>query len=149
MPKVALAVDEDQARLAGFDHTSIAQQLNSTLDGAVGGSVLEATEELPVRVRAPAGVRGRLERVASLDLVPSGASPAVSADYQGMPMSVVGETNLVPEIATVPRFNGRRMNEVQAFITAGVLPAEVLARFEQRLAESALEFPPARPRAPH
>ena len=33
LPKLALAVDEEQARLAGLDHTSIARQLDAALEG--------------------------------------------------------------------------------------------------------------------
>jgi multidrug efflux pump subunit AcrB len=142
LPKLALSVDEEQARLAGLDHTMIARQLNSTLEGAIGGSVLEATEELPIRVRISAADRGQLDRVASLDLMPSADGPPATADYRGVPLSAVAEVNLEPEIATIPRFNGRRMNEVQAFITAGVLPAEVLSSFEQRLAAADFQLPP-------
>ena len=38
-------------------------------------------------------------------------------------------------------FNTSRMNELQAFITAGVLPAAVLADFQARLAESEFTLP--------
>ncbi len=61
-PKVTFNVDEQQARLAGLDHTSIANELNSTLEGIVGGSVLEATEELPVRVRVSSVKRADLNK---------------------------------------------------------------------------------------
>jgi multidrug efflux pump len=59
-----------------------------------------------------------------------------------VPISAVARVELGAEIPTVPHFNGRRMNEVQAFITAGVLPAEVLSNFESRLAESDFKLPP-------
>lgn len=143
LPKLALAVDEEQARLAGLDHGRIARQLDLNLEGVTGGSVLEATEELPVRVRIGSTARGDLERVASLDLLagPSG-SPAVSPKgYRGVPLSSVSRITLGTEVAAIPRFNGRRMNEVQAFVTAGVLPSEVLGRFRRRL-EAANWEPP-------
>jgi multidrug efflux pump subunit AcrB len=54
----------------------------------------------------------------------------------------VAEVNLTSEIATLPRFNGRRMNEVQAFLEVGVLPAEVLGELKQRLAASGFSLPP-------
>ncbi|MEQ8836643.1 MAG: efflux RND transporter permease subunit, partial [Lacipirellulaceae bacterium] len=49
LPKLAIDVDEEQARLAGLDNATIARQLDASLEGAIGGSLLEATEELPVR----------------------------------------------------------------------------------------------------
>lgn len=142
LPKLSLTVDEDQARLAGLDPMAIARQLNSTLEGAVGGSVLEATEELPVRVRVSSEHRGDLDRVASIDLLPAAPSATGEPGYQGVPLSAVAEIELRPEIAAIPHFAGRRMNEVQAYITAGVLPAEVLARFQAKLDAANFELPP-------
>jgi multidrug efflux pump subunit AcrB len=49
---------------------------------------------------------------------------------------------LQPEVALIPHFNTERMNEVQAYITAGVLPAEVLNNFRSRLADSGFQLPP-------
>ncbi len=140
VPKLTLAVDEEEALLAGLDHAAIAAQLNATLEGAVGGSILEATEELPVRVRVAGVERSELARIASLDLLPSSAKGTDA--YAGIPLSALADIDLEPELTAIPRFNGRRMNEVQAFITAGVLPAEVLTQFEERIARSGFELPP-------
>jgi len=145
LPKVTFAVDEQKARLAKLNHAAIANQLNQTLEGATGGTILESTEELPIRVRVEGTQRSNLNRIASLDLLPSGELGVFQGDndrYQGVPISAISEMTLDPEIAGIPRFNGRRMNEVQAFISAGVLPAEVLLDFQKRLAESGVQLPP-------
>jgi multidrug efflux pump subunit AcrB len=139
LPKLSISVDEESARLAGLDHTAIARQLDASLEGAVGGSVLEATEELPVRVRLSSAYRGDLAEIASLDLL-SQAAP--TANGSSLPLSALAEVKLAPEISVLPRFNGRRMNEVQGFITAGVLPAEVLEGLQQRLTETGFSLPP-------
>lgn len=143
-PKLAIKVDEEEARLAGLDHQAIAQQLDATLEGAVGGSVLESMEELPVRVRLPQIERGNLNAIASLDLLPPGASRGNSQNgtHSGVPLSSLAKIELVPEVAAIPRMNNRRMNEVQAFITAGVLPAEVLTELQRRLAVAEFKLPP-------
>ena len=138
IPKLAVQVDEQQARLAGLDHISVAQQLDATLEGTTGGSVLEATEELPVRVRVSNPRRGELEEIASLDMVPTN-SPVGSREL--VPLSSIAEVELQPEISVIPHFNTRRMNEVQAYITAGVLPADVLNAFQQRLDASGFKMP--------
>ncbi len=138
LPKLAIQVDEEQARLAGLDHTSVARQLDAALEGATGGSVLEATEELPVRVRVSNPRRGRLSEIGSIDLLPV----ATPAGREQVPLSSVAGVALQPEIALIPHFNTVRMNEVQAYITAGVLPAEVLADFQARLAASDFQLPP-------
>lgn len=145
LPKVTFAVDEQKARLANLDHVGIANQLNRTLEGATGGSVLESTEELPVRVRVGGGQRSDLNRIASLDLLPGGILNAAAGSedkYQGVPLSAISQMSLDPEIAGIPRFNGQRMNEIQAFIPAGVLPAKVLKDFQTRLDETDFSLPP-------
>ncbi|MCG8448871.1 MAG: efflux RND transporter permease subunit [Pirellulales bacterium] len=138
LPKLAIQVDEQQARLAGLDHISVARQLDAALEGSTGGSVLEATEELPVRVRVDNPRRGQLSEIASLDLLPA-AAPAAQRDV--VPLSSLASVSLQPEVSVIPHFNTRRMNEVQSYITAGVLPAEVLGDFQLRLAASDFKMP--------
>ena len=139
LPKLAIQIDEQQARLAGLDHTAVAQQLNAALEGATGGSVLEATEELPVRVRVSNPRRGRLSEIAAIDLLPAASS---TKERDLVPLSSLARVTLQPEVSVIPHFNTLRMNEVQAYITAGVLPAEVLADFQARLAASDFRLPP-------
>lgn len=136
LPKLALRVDEEEARIAGLDHTAISQQLDYTLEGAVGGSLLEATEELPLRVRLVQASRGDLDRVASLELVSS--QPGKSGF---VPLSSVADIDLIPEQGTITRRNGRRNVTIQAYLTPGVLPSEVLSDFQRRLDASTFELP--------
>ncbi len=140
VPKLSLQVDEHQARLAGLDHRVVADQLSTTLEGTLGGSVLEATEELPVRVRLTNEDRSDLSRIASLELVASRPLPN-RVDYAGIPLSAVAHLALEPEIATVQRLDGQRLNEIQAFLPAGVLPADILAEFQRRLEASDVRLP--------
>ncbi len=139
LPKLAIEVDEQQARLAGLDHTAIARQLDAALEGSTGGSVLEATEELPVRVRVGNPRRGKLSEIAALDLLP--AAP-LGGPREVVPVASLATVTLQPEVSVIPHFNTQRMNEVQAYITAGVLPAEVLGDFQTRLAASDFQLPP-------
>ncbi|QDU86713.1 Cobalt-zinc-cadmium resistance protein CzcA [Pirellulimonas nuda] len=133
LPKLSLEVDENEARLAGLDNLAIARQLDATLEGAVGGSILEDTENIPVRVRVSNAHRSSLADVASLDLTtPTGR----------LPLSAIASVELRSETAAIPHFDTERMNEVKAYITAGVLPAQVLSAFRERLAQSGFELPP-------
>lgn len=134
LPKLALNVDEVQARRVGLDNAAIAQQLDSSLEGAVGGSILEGTEDIPVRVRVANTTRGQLDRVASLDLV--------NSQNATIPLDALADVDLLPNLANISRYNGERINTVQAFITAGSLPANVLGELEQRLDEVGFELPP-------
>lgn len=143
LPKLAVAVDEAEARLAGLDQRAIARQLDTTLEGATGGSILEATEDLPVRVRVSDRWRGDLGEVASLALLPSGGGGEAPANESAhLPLSALATVQLEPEVAAIPHFNSRRMNEVRAYITAGVLPAQVLAEFQERLDVADFTLPP-------
>jgi multidrug efflux pump subunit AcrB len=132
LPKLSFEVDEEEVRFAGLDHASIARQLDATLEGAVGGSLLEATEELPIRVRVAESGRGDLIQIASLDLLPTSNSP--SKERRLIPITAFGEVELVPERAVIARRNGRRVNVVRGYITAGVLPGKVLADYQDHLA---------------
>jgi multidrug efflux pump subunit AcrB len=137
LPKLGLSVDDEQAKQAGLNNTAIAQQLEAYLEGAVGGSILEATESLPVRVRLTNTDRADLSQIASLDLRPEQAN-----DRDFRPTSALGEFNLLPELANIARREEQRVNTVQAFITAGVLPATVLSDLQQQLQARNFELPP-------
>ncbi len=134
-PKLALNVDEVAARRTGLDNGAIASQLNSTLEGTVGGSLREDTEDIPVRVRVGDDVRGDLGAIASTDLL----SP--QAGSTTVPLSAVADISLVPDIATIAHYDGQRVNTVQAFLKAGALPDAALTSFRQRLEESNFELP--------
>ena len=140
LPKLALSINEEQAQLTGLDNTEIAQQLNAKLEGTIGGSILEDTEELPVRVRLSNSDRANLDQINTLDLVPNNQLSQDNSSF--LPLSGLGRINLVPENAIISRRNGKRVNVVQGFTTAGVLPSSVLADFKQRLTKSDFQLPP-------
>lgn len=131
-PKLRLNVDDEALRLAGLDNLTAAAQLRAALDGETGGSLLEATEELPVRVRIDDAERRSLAETASLDLMsPGGRTPLES----------IGEIELTPELASIPHKDGERVNTIRGYIQSGLLPAVALADFQQRLDESGAPLP--------
>ncbi|MEL7354203.1 MAG: efflux RND transporter permease subunit [Cyanobacteria bacterium P01_A01_bin.116] len=138
-PKLALAIDEVAARRTGLSNGDIASQLSSTLDGAVGGSLLEDTEDIPLRVQVGTADRGDLSAIASTDLL-SNSSPS-AGNNPSVPLSAIADITLVPNIATIAHYNGQRINTVQAFLSAGALPDDVLTRFQQQLEAEGFELP--------
>ena len=151
VPKVSFQVVEEEARLAGMDHQVIAFQMNAALEGIVGGSVLEGTEELPVRVRVANSNRRDLSAIASTNLLASSTgnrtknavlTPSAAGQFSGVPLSALGDLTLVAQQSSISRINGLRVNEIQAYITSGVLPAIVQSEFKQRLVESDFKLPP-------
>ena len=147
LPKLSLTIDEEQAQQGGLSNTAIAQQLDAYLEGSVGGSVVEATESLPVRVRLTNTDRADLSQIASLDLLPpgnasSGDTPTDNRRFNGRSTDTFGDFTLVPDLAKIARRHEQRVNTVQGYITAGVLPSVVLGNFQQKLEEANFELPP-------
>ena len=147
LPKISLGVKEEKARAAGLNLTDIAFQLNASTEGAVGGSILEATEELPVRVRLDNVNRSEFSKLASLDVIGSPTETANGAatnqnEYRGIPLNAIAEIGLASEHGAITHLAGRRMNEIQTYIPAGMLPSLVLSKFQERLEESGFETPP-------
>ena len=140
LPRLALFLDEEQTRLSQLNHTQIAQQLNTNLEGIVGGSILEDREEVSVRVRLAKSDRAELNQINTLNLVPE--NQLSSEDFPFLPLSNLGQIKLVPETAIITRRDGQRVNIIKGFITAGVLPSTVLADFQQRLSNSNFQLPP-------
>ncbi|AFY40353.1 acriflavin resistance protein [[Leptolyngbya] sp. PCC 7376] len=134
VPKLSLQVDEVQARRVGLDYATIANQLQTLLEGSVGGSILEDTEELPIRVRVTDGDRQNLDKIQSLNLV----SPT-TGDI--VPLGAITTVDFVPSLAQINRYDGERVNTVLGYLEAGALPATVLGKFNQHLEDISFELP--------
>ncbi|MBI1358565.1 MAG: MMPL family transporter [Acidobacteria bacterium] len=132
-PKLHVAMDEEELRLAGLDNLSAAQQLQGALDGRTGGSLLEGVEELPVRVRLADAHRTSLAETASIDLISARGS---------VPLEAVGQVELRPELASITHKDGQRVNTIRGYTQSGLLPSVALHAFEARLAEAPIALPP-------
>jgi len=144
-PKLVLDTDEEAAGLAGFELVSLAGQISAILDGVTGGSILEGTEELPVRVQLDRATRGDLSAALSESLRPDGgflpgAQP--TDGLQGVPIDALGTPTLKPETAGIARLNGERVNNIYGYLVPFTLPASVVSDFEKRLADSDIVLPP-------
>lgn len=138
-PKLWLIADEDGARQSGLTLTDIARQLDGSLEGTVAGSMLEGTEELPIRVRVGAADRGNLDAIGAINLIGSGVS---DDRFPGIPLSALGEIALSPALGGISRRNGERVNIVRGYIQASTLPETALTAFSDRLAADPLALPP-------
>jgi len=139
--KVSLDVDLETAKAAGLSLTDIASQLNAATEGEVGGSIIEATELMPVRVRLDDRNRAKFTNLASLNIVNSQLISSDTTQYRGVPVSALGEFKTTTDFSAIQHFDGMRMNEIQAFSPAGVLPSTVLSAFQERLAASDFVLP--------
>lgn len=129
-PKLWLQVNEDASLMSGLSLTDIAKQIQMSTTGVIGGSVLEQTESLPVRVRLGDGSREQVTRLSEIQLVtPSGESVALSA---------LAHNEVQVSRSAIPRRNGQRVNTIEAYIVSGVLPAQVLNDIKDKVAQLAL-----------
>lgn len=141
VPKLALQLDEYEARLAGLSHREVEQQLYSSLIGLESGSVVQQTETIPIRVNRIAS--NSMQSLSGFEFRPNRPMmPTPLPQRQGgVALSSLGTINLDSEVASIPRIDGRRVNEIRAFITADTLPSVVVDEFKQRLAASDFELP--------
>ena len=141
-PKISLDIDEEKARLAGLSLSAIARQLENGLEGAVGGSLVEASEELPVRLRVGNAGRGSVDALRAMDVVRNdAASLLASGTYPGVPLSAIGRIRLVPAESPIFRRDGERINTVQGFTHRTVLPEEALKNVQAAVAKAEIELP--------
>ena len=135
--KVWVALDEDEARLAGLTLNEISAQLESNLEGQLGGSVLEDTESLPVRIRFGNGDRSELGSVGSVNLI--------APDGEGwIPVSALGGLSVRPAMSSISRRDGERTNTIKAYTQSDALPQEVTKALLAQLEEAGFAMPPAR-----
>ncbi len=134
-PKLNLVADEMAASQAGLTLTQMASQLQTDLEGQVGGTMLEDLEELPVRVRVERGDRDTLQSIESLAFVNSRGDGWV-------PASTLADIELVPEIGSISRRDGVRSNYVLGWIQRDALAIDVTNAIQANLERQNFVVPP-------
>ena len=143
LAKVKIVADEYQAMSADLKLVEMANQLSAGLDGIIGATLFEKTEDIAVRIRMVEKSRSDIDRIATeLLLLPTRTDPNENAFMPGVPVNALGEIMLVPEVNAVTRKDGLRSNSVQAYLEPFSLPSISLADFKQRLAASDFHLPP-------
>ncbi|MBV7316403.1 efflux RND transporter permease subunit [Shewanella sp. NIFS-20-20] len=124
-PKLWLDINEDASLLSGLDLSTIAGQIQMATTGVLGGSVLETSESLPVRVRVEQQTRTDERALMDLNLN--------SAQGSNIPLSALASMDIKVSRGAIPRRDGHRINTVEAYITTGTLPAKVLTDIKHEL----------------
>lgn len=153
-PMAEIQVDQGQASWAGISEKDVADQLFSRLEGLYAGTILEQVEQIPVRVRLSGDRRDGLMALQEMalvggrasDLSLGGSATSTSAKPTTrltslVPISNVTEIELAPQRALINHFNGRRMNELQAFILAETLPSRALQDLQTAMQSAGFELP--------
>ncbi|MBF9030098.1 MMPL family transporter [Rhodobacterales bacterium HKCCE3408] len=135
-------VDEDEARLLGLTLADVARQMEAGLSGVTGGSLVEGTETLPIRVRFGEGTRGDVTAISDLPILPANAAQGLAEGrFPAVPLSEIATPVLEPSDGIIVRRNGLRTNTVQAFIVPELLPEEALVSVQDALAEQGFTLP--------
>lgn len=127
-----LAGDERGWLSAGRRPADLARELSGWTEGQRGGSLLEATVELPLFVRLQAEGRRDLGHLAGLSL---------AADTKRLPLDALASFSRRPAFASIPHREGERVTDVQGFLSAGLLPSQTLLALQADLAREPLELP--------
>lgn len=143
LPRATIDVDAQSASLAGLTPRQIADQVQMSLDGRIGGTLLQETEELPVRVRTDDSSRSEVAGLRSIELVSIGGGMGQNGPAATMvPLAAVSQLSLQPQPGVIVRLNRQRMNEIGGYLVAGMLPSIALAEFQQRFEASGIVLPP-------
>lgn len=142
-PKISVEVNEEASQLTGMSLSDIAALLNASMTGIVQGSVLEETESIPVRVRVDDVSRTSINELNKLRLpLANSERQAGDAEQVDLPISAIADLSVEPSRGAIPHRNGERVNVIEGYITAGVLPQTALDAFTARLEQANLRLPP-------
>lgn len=135
IPQYTINVDEEAIHMNALNLTQFANLLQSTLIGQAGGSVIEGTESIPIRVKINDAKRENSEDLGNLRF-------PVNAKRRHSSISVMdlSTLELVPGTGGITRKNGLRINTIEGYIDADVLPQSVLDEF--KIALESYTFPP-------
>lgn len=115
-PELTLDTNSSLTQLADLSLTDVAQQLQANLEGQVGGSILEGTEEIPVRIQIAEEERDSVDSLATLPLI----NGSLGANQAWVPLAALGEFTLTPSISGINRMDGERINRIEAFLMPDV-----------------------------
>ncbi|NOH60497.1 efflux RND transporter permease subunit [Vibrio sp. RE88] len=128
VPQYRVTVDEQAIQMNGVSLNQFAGLLQSTLVGRESGSVIEGTESVPVRVRVKDEQRESYSDLNNLRF------PLMQSDTElGTTVLNLSSLELTPSRGNITRRNGVRVNTIEGYIEAGVLPQTVLNEFKKAL----------------
>jgi multidrug efflux pump len=133
-PKVWVNIDEAKANLAGLSLVQVAKQLNTTLSGQTKGSVIEATESIPIRVRIGNEQRDSLAALANINIINPNSKQSIA-------LTAIADLEIKPSRGAIPHRNGVRVNVIEGYIRAGILPSIVLNRIKESMAKADYQLP--------
>ncbi len=138
IPSVSFRMREEVLVGSALNPVASSRMLRASLDGLIVGSLLEGTEEVPVRVRLDAGERWNPTDLQSLNVIYNHDASQFSATA----LQAVADMDILPSIVSIPHHNGQRVNTVGAYLRSGVLPDTVATELQGLMKERRYELPP-------
>ena len=136
-PKIAIELNEEKLRRIGLERTQVANLIDGYLRGRFGGAVIEDTEQLRVRTKLEREAWQNSDSLLNLQI----PLPGTPNSPRFVPLSALADLKIVPDDSPIGRRDGERVNEVQAFLTRGVLPEEALKLLRRSLEEDPIPLP--------
>jgi len=140
-PKLLVETDEEAVRTLGLDLRSLADQLRAAISGVSAGSILEQTEDVPVRIETEESTRSTLAGLRRIEIIPPVPARMDDSGFEGVPLTAIAEVEIAPSVNAITRRNGERVNTVQGFIGLNVLPETVFAELRSRLQAAGFALP--------
>jgi len=131
-PELLFDLSENQSYLSQLSLTQIAQQLQAALGGTTGGSILEGTEELDIRVRVNDGNRSNIQQLDAMPLI----APGNDNQRALVGVASLGTLTLKPSISSITRIDGERVNKIQAYLLPGVAAVSSSEALRERIAQN-------------
>lgn len=129
--ELVINTTRDLTSQAGIQLTELSAQLQLALNGQYGGSIVEQTEEIPIRVRISDEQRSDLVGLAALPL----ATQYYDPQNPWFPVALLGDFELNPVVSSITRKNGERINNISAFLEQGVAAVSVAQQVQEALAD--------------
>ena len=137
-PELVFDISEMESYLSGLGASDIARQLLYNLNGATGGSVLQASEEMPIRMRLASGKRDQVDALEAIPLINAQLREA------GLSLGIgaMASAELVASVSAITRINGERVNKVQAYLLPNVPAITVSQQLRELIDQSDMSLPP-------
>jgi len=136
-PELVLNANYDETQLAGLSYSDISAQMQAALDGTTGGSILEGTEEIPVRVRLDGSERNSTDQIASLPIL----SNELAQSQSWVPLSALGDFDLLPTLSGITRTDGVRVNHIEAFLLPNATAIDASNQLFELLNDGRIDLP--------
>ncbi|MFT6434535.1 MAG: multidrug efflux pump subunit AcrB [Candidatus Azotimanducaceae bacterium] len=140
IPQISIYPNENQTRLRGISNQDIPMQLNVGLNGAIAGTVMEGTVEVPVRVRLSGGSRSDLSHLSASPIL-SSLNSSRNTGYSGVPLEQIASIQLEPSPTRIDRYQNERINTVSGFLLPYAFPSVAVETFREKFATASLVLP--------